>query len=73
MGDTEIQRRGFYMTPNDGVVQPLEKTPRSIVVEKPETGERYTIRRDPFEERVADGRIKRVEPQWQPADEAVEV
>lgn len=63
---TDLERRAFYMTPNDGVVQPIEKTDRVLVVENPETGGRWTINREPFEQRVATGHIQRVEPNWEP-------
>lgn len=47
------------------------KSDTVLVVENPETGERWTIRRAVFERHVEAGEIQRVEPNWQPADEPV--
>lgn len=70
MGDSPLERRAFYQLEDGRIVQPLERGDSALVVEDPTTGERWTVRAEPFEERVRDGYIQRVRPNWELADEA---
>jgi len=72
-GRVQAVRRAFYMLPEGRTVQVLERTARTLVVHDPVTGEQWTIRREPFERRLTDGEIQRVQIRWEPFGEAVTV
>lgn len=64
----DLERRAFYMTPTNGVIQPLETTGSVVVVENPETGERWTLKRDALKAAIDRGEVQRVEANWRPVE-----
>lgn len=66
----DLRRKGFYLVESHGrVVQIAEWTDSTLRIVDPETREEWTVRREPFEERVQSGRIQRVTPHWRPVTE----
>lgn len=65
------KRLAFYRLEADGeIVQVIGKAREQLTLADPLTNETWTIRAAPFEERLAEGYIQRVEPVWRPASEA---
>lgn len=74
--DTGLERLEYYMVPEKRehrVVQVVELDDRFVVAREAETAVEHTVRRDPLETRLNDGRVQRVVPRWEPAGQPVEV
>lgn len=72
----ELERGAYYMVPekSSNRVVRLHGIGKSVVVLREAEGEgRWTVKREPFEQRLRDGNVREVTPRWEPAGEAVTV
>lgn len=72
----ELEEGAYYLVPEKRekrVVRLRSKGERHIVVTEAEGAGRWTLNREAFEQRLRDGQIVPVEPQWNPAGQTVEV